>query len=114
MATSLNLFARTIGGAVGVAIMGAILAAGLGGSARLGPAAIEVNGLAGISPELRQRLIASLQHAFTSGAVAAGLAVVVSFWVPPFAGAVQPSGEEMFVAEMAGLEPDVESVGVND
>ena len=34
VATSLNMFARSIGGGVGVAIMGAILAAGLGGSHR--------------------------------------------------------------------------------
>src|SRR4029078_1824737 len=56
-ATSLNLFARSIGGAVGVAIMGAILAAGLSGSPRLAPDALEGAGLSGLSPELRQQLI---------------------------------------------------------
>jgi predicted MFS family arabinose efflux permease len=90
VATSLNLFARSIGGAVGVAIMGAVLATSLGESARLTPAALEGAGLAGLSPELRLRLIVSLQHAFVSGAVAAGLALIASFWVPPFAAGVKP------------------------
>ncbi len=38
LATSLNLFARSIGGAAGVAVMGAILAAGLGAEAGTGAA----------------------------------------------------------------------------
>ena len=41
VATSLNMFARSIGGAVGVAIMGAIVAAGVGDPNRLAPAALE-------------------------------------------------------------------------
>ena len=54
VATSLNLFARSIGGAVGVAIMGAILAAGLGGS-HGSPRRIPGGaGLAGLRPELRR------------------------------------------------------------
>ena len=56
VATSLNLFARSIGGAVGVAIMGAIFAAGLGGSASGSrPPPSKARGLAGLSPELRQQ-----------------------------------------------------------
>lgn len=104
-ATSLNLFARSIGGAVGVAIMGAILAAGLGAS-RLAPDALDKAGLAGLSPELRQRLIVSLQRAFTTGAVAAGLALVTAFWVPPFAGSVAANAE--MLAEMTPPEPEAE------
>lgn len=94
VATSLNMFARSIGGGVGVAIMGAILAAGLGGSDALAPTALEGVGLAGLSPEVRQRLVASLQWALASGAVAAGLAFVASFWVPPFADAPKPGAAE--------------------
>jgi hypothetical protein len=86
VATSLNLFARSIGGAVGVAAMGAIVASSLAGSTRLPPGALEGSGLAGLSPDLRLRLIATLQRALGSGAFAAGLALLVSFWVPPFAG----------------------------
>ena len=91
VATSLNMFARSIGGAVGVAIMGAIVTAGVGDPNRFAPAALEGAGLAAIGPDLRQRLIVSLQQAFASGAVAACLGLVVSFWVPPFAADV-PSG----------------------
>ena len=66
LATSLNLFARSIGGAVGVAIMGSILSAGMGGSHRFTPS-ISGHRPASLSPELRQTLIASLQRAFGSG-----------------------------------------------
>ena len=111
--TSLNMFARSIGGAVGVAIMGAILTAGLGGSTRLVPGALEGAGIAGLDPEVRQRLILALQRAFASGAVAAGLALVVSFWVPPFVVDAQPSASE-FAAEMTGMEPEIEPVAANE
>ena len=115
MATSFNLFSRSIGGAVGVTIMGAILASGLGGSARLTPAALEGASLASLSPELRLRLIASLQRAFASGAVAAGLALFAAFWVPPFAGDVRPAaGEPLLATEMATGDPDTEPARVND
>jgi MFS family permease len=106
VATSLNLFARSIGGAVGVAIMGAILAAGVGES-QLGPGALDTAGLVGLSPELKHRLIVSLQRAFTTGAVAAGLALVTSFWVPPFAGSVDANAE-MLAAEIVPSEPEAE------
>ena len=49
LATSLNMFARSIGGAVGVSVMGAILAAGLGGSVHDAPGAL-ASGVAGLSP----------------------------------------------------------------
>ena len=95
VATSLNLFARTVGGAAGVAMMGAVLASGLGGAAssRLAPAALGAGGLAGLSPEVRLQLVASLQRAFAGGAIAAGCALVASFWVPPFGGVVNPTVE---------------------
>ena len=74
------------------------------------PSDLEGAGLAGLSPELRQRLIASLQRAFGSGAVAAGLALVTSFWVPPFVGdGTVSSGQEMLGGEVStvgsGTEP---------
>ena len=42
----------------------------------MAPTALEGTGLAGLSPEWRQRLVVSLQWALASGAVAAGLAFV--------------------------------------
>ena len=48
LATSLNMFARSIGGAVGVSVMGAILAAGLGSAGHQAPGALE-RGLAALA-----------------------------------------------------------------
>ena len=111
LATSLNLFARSIGGAVGVAIMGSILSAGMGGSHRFTPSDLQGAGLTSLSPELRQSLIASLQRAFGSGAVAAGLALVTSFWVPPFVGdGTVSSGQEMLGGEVSTVDSGTEPV----
>jgi EmrB/QacA subfamily drug resistance transporter len=98
LATSLNFFARTIGGAVGVAVMGAILAAGLGG--RPTANALGNGGLAGLGPELRQMVGTSLQRAFASGTIAAGIALIASFWVPPLSGEAAPHADQPLVAEM--------------
>jgi EmrB/QacA subfamily drug resistance transporter len=106
VATSLNMFARTMGGAVGVAVMGAIVAAGLGKSARFTPSALEGMGLSGLSPELRKRLVVSLQRAFASGAVAAGLALIVSFWMPSFGSPVSGVTGDTAMAGEILLEPD--------
>jgi EmrB/QacA subfamily drug resistance transporter len=105
VATSLNLFARSIGGAVGVATMGAILAASLGASARLTPGAVTGVGLSGLNPDLRLRLILGLQRALISGAVAAGLALLAAFWVPPFSGAQPSASRELLDAELPRVEP---------
>jgi EmrB/QacA subfamily drug resistance transporter len=114
VATSLNTFARTMGGAVGVAIMGAIVAAGMGRSARFDPSALEGLGLSGLSPELRKRLILSLQRAFASGAVAAGLALLVSLWMPSMGDAGARAPGEPSVAGDLILEPDSEPADLND
>jgi EmrB/QacA subfamily drug resistance transporter len=113
VATSLNTFSRTMGGAVGVAMMGAIVAAGMGKSARFDPAALEGLGLAGLNPEMRRRLIVSLQRAFASGAVAAGLALVVSFWIPSFGPESRVPGETSVAGDMV-LDPDTEPAAMKD
>ena len=95
--------------------MGAILAAGLGETVQLTSATLEGAGLAGLSPELRQRLIASLQRAFASGAVASGIAVVASFWLPHLDSSAQPSPVEQVSSEKtATLEPGASPVPAND
>jgi predicted MFS family arabinose efflux permease len=103
VATSLNMFARSIGGAVGVAIMGAILAAGVGGSAQA--AGIEHAGLSGLSPELRRQMILSLHRAFATGAVAAGLAVIASFHVPRLADVAPHITDQIVAAEIGAPQP---------
>jgi EmrB/QacA subfamily drug resistance transporter len=112
VATSLNMFARSIGGAVGVAIMGAVLTAGLRGSPRLTTDAIDAGGtgLAALDSNLRQQLVVSLRRSFATGATAGGLALVISFWVPPFgggsesneAGATLGTDVSMLAAEVEG------------
>ena len=69
-------------------------------------ASLDREGLAGLSPELKHLLIVSLQRAFTTGAVAAGLALVTAFWVPPFAGSVHANAE--MLAEMTPSAPEAE------
>jgi EmrB/QacA subfamily drug resistance transporter len=68
IATSLGVFTRSIGGAVGVALMGAIIAASL-------PAAA-----ASASPDQMEH---ALHRAFIAGGILAALALVMAFRVPP-------------------------------
>jgi EmrB/QacA subfamily drug resistance transporter len=144
IATSLNQFARSIGGAVGVAVMGAVLSAGL--SAHLSDAAshgqgaltaesaqrLAANPNALIEPAARAALpptvLAALQDALTAaihnvfwvGTALAGLALLVSFWLPrsgdrahaqPTEEACSPeSCERLVISELAALDPEHEPV----
>lgn len=109
IATSLNQFSRSIGGAVGVAVMGAVLSAGL--AARLSEVARDGSGVltveraaelaanpnALIDPQaqaalppgaleaLRGAMASSIHNVFWVGTVLAALALLVSFY-PPRAG----------------------------
>jgi EmrB/QacA subfamily drug resistance transporter len=106
IATSLNQFSRSIGGAVGVAVMGAVLSAGL--AARLGEVARDGSGVltveragelaanpnALIDPQaraalppaaldaLRGAMAAAIHHVFWVGTVLAALALLVSLYLP--------------------------------
>lgn len=139
IATSINQFSRSIGGAVGVAAMGAILALGLnanimeaasasGGelsmraaarlaenpSALIDPAARE-----GITPAalilLQESLISALRPVFLAGTGFALLGLVVAvIWLPAGIGrrdVVAPDGERMVMAEMATLDAESEPEG---
>ena len=105
-ATSFNQFARSIGGAVGVAVMGAVLSAGLAsqlrelgsaGAAGLTPekaaelaahpnALIEPAARAELPPEtldaLQEALASSVRRVFWTGTALAALSLLVSFWLP--------------------------------
>jgi EmrB/QacA subfamily drug resistance transporter len=106
IATSLNQFSRSIGGAVGVAVMGAVLSAGL--AARLGEVARDGSGVltleraaelaanpnALIDPQaraalppgaldaLRGAMAGAIHNVFWVGTVLAALALLVSFYLP--------------------------------
>jgi EmrB/QacA subfamily drug resistance transporter len=104
IATSLNLFGRSIGGAIGVAVMGAILTMGLSSQlasievsaafpktdiVRLGHnpnALIEPAERRSLDPKLLAALEAglatALRRVFTIGAIFAALALVAGFWLP--------------------------------
>jgi EmrB/QacA subfamily drug resistance transporter len=116
IATSLTQFSRSIGGAVGVALMGTVLSAGLashlneaarGADSKLTPevaAQLAANPSALIEPSARSALpstvLAVLQGALASalhnvfwvGTAVAGLSVLVCFWLPHGAAAVAGSG----------------------
>lgn len=101
LATSLNMFARSIGGAVGVSLMGAILASALGDSGHDIQAALE-QGVTSLDPEVQQHFIVGLERAFYAAAVTAGLALAASFRVPEFGPTPPPSkaAEPMLTAEL--------------
>jgi EmrB/QacA subfamily drug resistance transporter len=145
IATSLNQFSRSIGGAVGVAVMGVVLSAGLsthlseiasksGGA--LSPesaSALAANPNALIEPSaraalpanvlaaLQDSLAAAIHNVFWVGTALAGLALLVSFWLPRSSEGdahAQPteescsteSCERLMMAELAALDPEHEPV----
>jgi len=125
-ATSLNQFFRAIGGALGVAVMGAVLTSGLasqlieaaGGGGVLTAAQAEAfasdpNGLidpaakaalpAGVLPVLQDAMAAAIHPVFLVVVVVCVLALIASFFLPSTSGtATEPSkavGEKMLMAE---------------
>jgi len=124
IATSLNQFSRSIGGAVGVAIMGAVLSAGLAshlqrvaraGAGPLTPeraaelasnpnALIEPQARAALPPDvldqLQESLASAIHNVFWTGTALSGLALLVSFRLPRKGEAgVAPPDEEACCAE---------------
>lgn len=124
VATSLNQFSRSIGGAVGVAIMGAVLTAGLAShlqsAARAGAghlteeraaelashpnALIEPQARASLAPEvldvLQDAMAQAIHKVFWVGTALSALALLASLWLPR-AGApgVEPPTEDTCCAE---------------
>ena len=117
IATSLNQFSRSIGAAVGVAAMGAVLARGLGGLALPGGAeAIAAAGLT-LSGAARDQFATALHRVFTMGTIVSAASLIGTLFLPPVAFGRGPSaaaGEQLLAAEMANLEPEDEPVSVRD
>jgi EmrB/QacA subfamily drug resistance transporter len=123
ISTSLNQFARSIGGAVGVALMGALLTAGLATamkelSAR--DANVTVNAIVNaessqLDPRsvahLRRKLGESLHTVFNAGGVLTLLAFGIA-WTLPKGKLQSAQGEDLVLAEMTTIdapnEPDTE------
>jgi MFS family permease len=146
IATSLNQFSRSIGGAVGVAVMGTVLSAGLAsqlsevarrGNTALTPARaeelsanpnalIDPGARASLPPDaldaLRGSMAGAIHRVFWVGTAFAGLALLVSFYLPrkkrredaddwPTEDACRSqTGERMMMAELTTIDPEHEPV----
>lgn len=124
VATSLNQFSRSIGGAVGVAVMGAVLTAGLathlsalarasnGALTQERAAELAANPNALIEPQARAALppatldalqgamASSIHNVFWAGTVMAAVALLISLWLPRAGDSgTQPPDEEACCAE---------------
>ncbi len=117
IATSLNQFSRSIGAAIGVAAMGAIMARSLSGVALpSGGDALLVSGAA-LTPAMRAQFAVALHRVFVSGAIVSGIALLATFFLPAVTfirGVSAAAGEQMIQAEMTNLEPADEPVSVRD
>jgi hypothetical protein len=114
VATSLNQFARSIGAAVGVATMGALLAHGVAGTVL--PGLGEGSQSLTLPPEMRAQFAAALHRVFLLGAVVSIGCLAGTLALPPvhFGEQRSSAGEEMLEAEMATFDRDDEPVVVED
>ena len=117
IATALNQFSRSIGAAIGVAAMGAVLARGLSGLDLPGGAnALVANGAA-LSASVREQFARALHQVFVSGAIVSAAGLLAALFLPSIdfsRGVSGAAGEQMLQAEMTNLEPDDEPVAVRD
>jgi EmrB/QacA subfamily drug resistance transporter len=112
--TSLNQFSRSIGGALGVAILGALLSAGLAEFSQDPNALVNPEARAHIAPaqlaELQGALEGTLRNIFAASGVVVGLALIVAFALPGGRLGAQHS-ERMVMAEMTNIDPKNEPEG---
>jgi EmrB/QacA subfamily drug resistance transporter len=117
LATSLNQFSRSVGAAVGVAIMGALMTRQLTGVSI--PGGIESLAATGamLSGPARLQFAAALHHVFMAGTVLAAASFLATLFLPPVdfsSGVPAAAGEQMLAAEMTNLDPQDEPVAVRD
>jgi EmrB/QacA subfamily drug resistance transporter len=114
IATSLNQFARSIGAAIGVAAMGAILSRSIAGVMLPGEGSLASSTAMSLSPELRLQFAVALHRVFVSGAVVSGAGLVASLFLPhlDFKQVPAMAGEQLIEAEMASLDSKSEPVVV--
>ena len=116
IATSLNQFSRSVGAAVGVAVMGAILSRGVAGLPLPGISEGDAAGRAiALSPETRAVFAAALHEVFVLGAVVSAAGLLATFFLPHVdfgRGVPAHAGEQMLEAEMASLTPEDEPIGI--
>jgi EmrB/QacA subfamily drug resistance transporter len=112
--TSLNQFSRSIGGALGVAILGALLSSGLAEFSHDPNALVNPEARAHIAPaelaQLRGALEGTLRNIFWTSAATVALALVGAFALP--GGAMgETHSERMVMAEMTNIDPEHEPEG---
>jgi hypothetical protein len=83
IATSLNQFSRSIGAAVGVAAMGAIVSRAAGESALPGGIDTLASQTTAMGSALRGQFAVALHHAFLVGTVVSLLALAATLFLPP-------------------------------
>ena len=117
IATALNQFSRSIGAAIGVAAMGAVLARGLSGLDLPGGAnALAANGAA-LSASVREQFARALHQVFVTGAIVSAAGLFATLFLPSIdfsRGVSGAAGEQMLQAEMTNLEPEDEPVAVRE
>jgi EmrB/QacA subfamily drug resistance transporter len=116
LATSLNQFARSVGAAVGVAVMGAILARNLTGLDLPDVERLQTGGIR-LGDSAREQLALALDRVFASGAIMSAVALVASLFLPPVSfarGVPAEAGETLLAAEMTRLEPDGEPEAITN
>jgi EmrB/QacA subfamily drug resistance transporter len=117
VATSLNQFSRSVGAAVGIAAMGALMTRQLAGVALPGGAdAVAASGVM-LTGAARLQFAAALHYVFVAGAVIAGTSCIATLFLPPVdfsRGVTAAAGEQMLAAEMTNLEPEDEPVAVRE
>jgi hypothetical protein len=100
IATSLNQFSRSIGAAVGVAVMGAILARSVAG---LPLPAVAREGAGGsaiaLTPAVRHTFAVALHNTFVTGLLVAAAGFIGTFFLPPV---TFSTGEETHPASARG------------
>ncbi len=118
IATALTQFSRSIGAAVGVAAMGAILARSLSGvTMPSGADSLTASGVMALSGPVRAQFATALHRVFVSGAIVSALGLLATLFLPAvkFAKRTETAaGEQMLEAEMTTLEPADEPVVVRE
>ena len=117
IATALNQFSRSVGAAIGVAAMGAVLARGLNGVSLPGGAdALAANGAA-LSASVREQFAVALHRVFVVGAMVSAAGLLAALFLPSVSfakGVSGAAGEQMLQAEMTNLEPEDEPIAVRE
>jgi EmrB/QacA subfamily drug resistance transporter len=114
IATSLNQFARSIGAAIGVAAMGAIMSRSIADVALPGEGSMAAATTMSLSPELRAHFAVALHRVFVAGSMVSAAGLFASIFLPHLAFDSVPvmAGEQLLEAEMASLDSKSEPIVV--